>query len=185
MHRTRESLAIAICALTVITTIQADETSPWLADSNNGVKLWNPAPAAGETVEWLGAAQEATGPGIAIWRVNGIETGQAAGDWKAGKLDGHGVWQHSSGARYEGQWKNGRKHGLGVYTWGDGKRFCGRYQDDKRQEGAFYRADGKPAGDHAPTPAAHGQAFEAESAAILARQAAGNARRQAVSPVAP
>ena len=179
MHKESEPLAIAICALLALTTIHADETSSWLTDPASGVKLWNPAPVAGETAEWLGAAQEATGPGVAIWRVNGADTEQAAGEWKAGKLDGYGVWRHSSGARYEGQWKNGQKHGLGVYTWADGKRFCGRYLDGKRQEGAFYHADGKSAGDQAPSPAARKQTFDAESAALRARQAAVDARRRA------
>lgn len=179
MHRKTEPLAIAIGVLMALATIQADETTGWLADSATGVKLWNPAPIAGETVEWLGAAQEANGPGIAVWRISGTESEQAAGEWKAGKLDGYGVWQHNSGARYEGQWKNGRKHGLGVYTWPDGKRFCGRYLEDKRQDGAFYHADGKAADSQAPSPAARRQTFEAESTAIRARQAAGDARRLA------
>lgn len=179
MHKRKESIAIAICTLLTLTAIHAEETSPWLADSTSGVRLWNPAPVVGETVEWLGAPQEATGPGIAVWRVNGVDSEQAAGEWKAGKLEGYGVWQHSSGARYEGQWKNGQKHGLGVYTWANGKRFCGRYLDGQRQEGAFYHANGKSAEEQAPSPAARRQTFEAESAAIRARQAAGDARRQA------
>jgi len=181
MHKLPLLLTVALCALITTGSRAAaapDDTSRWLTDSNTGVNVWNPAPVAGESVAWLGADREATGPGVAIWKVGEQETEQAAGDWKGGRLDGHGVWQHSGGERYEGQWKNGRKHGHGVYTWADGKRFCGRYRDGNRQEGAFYDADGKMFKSMTPSPADRQQAFEAEAAAIRARQVAGDARRR-------
>lgn len=179
MHRTAFSLTIAIVAYITSATLKAEGTNRWLTDASTGVRLWNPAPAAGESVEWHGAANAASGPGIAIWKINGVETEQAAGRWKAGKLDGYGVWQDRHGNRYEGHWKNGRKDGFGVYTWADGQRFCGRYRDDKRQNGLFFQADGTAAGDRTPSPAAHQQAFEAEAAALQARQVASDSWRQA------
>lgn len=178
MHRTDMKLTIAICSLVVAITGQANGADQWLTDPSTGARLWNPSPVAGESVEWRGAGRKAEGPGVAIWKVNGMETEQAAGEWIAGRLDGHGVWQRGNGERYEGQWKNGRKHGYGVYTWADGTRFCGRYRADRREAGAFYRADGKSAEANAPSPSARQQAFEAEASAIRARQVAGEARRQ-------
>lgn len=184
MYSITLKLTIATVALIMGTNVRAAGTNRWLTDASTGVRLWNPAPVAGESVEWHSAGREASGPGVAIWKINGVETERAAGNWKAGKLDGYGVWQHRNGDRYEGQWQRGRKHGVGVYTWADGNRFCGRYRENRRQEGAFYHADGKLPGGRIPSPAARQHAFEAEAAALRARQAAGDARRQA-PPVTP
>ncbi len=180
MHRMTLRLMIAIGALVTAINGQAADTNQWIQAANADVRLWNPAPVANESVEWLGAEHEATGAGIVIWRVDGVKTEQAAGEWEAGKLEGYGVWQHRNGDRYEGQWENGRKHGFGVYTWADGKRFCGLYRGGNRQAGVFYHADGKSAGERMPSATARQHAFEAEAAAIRARQAAGDARHQAI-----
>lgn len=153
------------------------EKAEWLSDAASGVKLWNPAPVAAESVQWLGAPDAASGPGVAIWSVEGVEQERASGEWKAGKLDGYAVWQHSSGARYEGCWEAGLRHGSGVYIWPDGSRFCGLYQKGTRREGAVFNRDGSPV--NGPLTASISQVFDAEASALRAREAATAARQHA------
>ncbi len=177
----RSSVSCALVALSGGLVQAADPASEWLADANSGVRIWNPVSVPGETVRWEGARQDdkASGPGVAVWYAEGEEREQAAGEWGGGRLNGHAVWWHRDGMRYEGCWENGRRHGAGVYAWPDGTRFCGWYHDGVRREGAFFRADGSPAGG-LPPGSIRKLVLDAENAALKARRSATKARRQEI-----
>lgn len=169
---------LLLCLGRIQSLAQAAAPDVWLRDTNTGVQIWNPVPTAGESVQWFGTKDIASGAGTAIWFIHGTETEQAAGEWNGGTLHGYAVWRHQDGSRYEGQWRHGRKHGLGIYTWPDGTRFCGLYEEGIRKTGAFYSRNGKAlCSDLAPL-AIRQQVFDAEIAAIQARKAASLARRQ-------
>lgn len=44
------------------------------------------------------------------------------GYWKAGAIEGKGVFDYAQGDKYRGEFKASRKHGKGVYVWTNGDR---------------------------------------------------------------
>ncbi len=159
--------------------LKADNAEAWLVDEESGVSIWNPLPVTGESVHWRGLRRDsASGSGLVIWKLNGSESEQAAGDWESGRLHGDAVWQHSDGQRYEGQWESGRRHGFGVYTWQDGTRYCGVYHEGVRQAGAVFNPDGSVAGGGLLTVSIRKQVLDAERAALQARKNATKVRQQ-------
>lgn len=44
------------------------------------------------------------------------------GYWKAGAIEGKGVFDYAQGDKYRGEFKESRKHGKGVYAWANGDR---------------------------------------------------------------
>lgn len=183
MHKRRFALlfkaALAASCLSACHLRAADsaDSSEWILDAETGVRIWNPAPAEEETVQWMGAKEAATGFGVVIWKVAGEESEQASGEWSGGRLDGYAVWKHRSGVKYEGRWWNGRRHGTGVYSWPDGTRFCGEYEEGIRREGALFSGDGSPV-NGVPPDAIRKLVLDAEAAALQARKTATKARRQ-------
>jgi len=159
-------------------------SSDWITDDNAGVRIWNPFPAAGESVQWLGAKESATGLGVAIWKAAGKESERVSGEWNEGRVDGLAVWKHRNGNRYEGQWRNGHRHGTGIYSWPDGTRFCGAYAEGARQEGAFFSSNGVPV-NGIPPDNVRTIVLEAEAAALQARKIASKARRLATRRPSP
>jgi hypothetical protein len=145
----------------------------WMSCTNSGAEVWNPDPQPGESVQWEGAVTngKAVGPGTVSWLVNGAVTEHVRGDWKAGKIEGHGVWIHSAGDAYEGQWAGGMRQGYGIYAWRDGHRFMGLYENNTRAVGRLFGPDGKPLA-LIPTPVEREAMFCAQDAAIAARKAA-------------
>jgi hypothetical protein len=110
----------------------------WIADQN-GCKIANPSPKAGETVSWSGACTDgfAQGEGVVQWYedakpgatykgalARGAASGQGKltmpdgatyeGGWLDGKQDGNGKYSAPGGARYEGEWKDGMPNGRGI-----------------------------------------------------------------------
>ena len=63
---------------------------------------------------------------------SGISSGVSiAGDFKDGKLHGHGAVTWPNGEMYDGKWKNGVFHGQGTYTDVDGNKYVGHFKDGK------------------------------------------------------
>jgi len=183
MRKQNTFLSIITLALAYASGALADN---WIKDVASGCAIWNPNPTDHETIIWQGPIEDgkASGYGIATWRVKGKQTEQAEGEWRGGRLHGHAVWTHVSGARYEGTWNDGRKHGCGIYTWPDGTAFLGEYMRDQRSIGRVFLPDGTPRKAIA-TAAARELGYEAEDAAILARKAATRARIENPRPTKP
>ncbi len=60
------------------------------------------------------------------------------GQLKDGKANGHGVYFHVNGGKYEGHWKDDLQDGYGVETWCDGSSYEGYYKEGKKHgEGKF------------------------------------------------
>lgn len=57
-------------------------------------------------------------------------------------LNGNGIWQYTSGARYEGPFIQGKRQGYGKVTFSDGSRYSGEfYQDFRQGEGVHMLSD--------------------------------------------
>ena len=54
------------------------------------------------------------------------------GEWKDDKANGHGIYYHANGARYDGEWKDDLQHGFGIETWPDSSRYEGNYKEGKK-----------------------------------------------------
>ncbi len=53
------------------------------------------------------------------------------GEFKDGKMNGHGTYTHAKGDSYVGEWKDGKKNGHGTYTYASGNKYVGEFKDDK------------------------------------------------------
>ncbi len=51
------------------------------------------------------------------------------GQWRAGKMHGHGLYLWEDGRRYQGQYENDKKKGFGAYMWVDGRVYYGMWKD--------------------------------------------------------
>lgn len=57
-------------------------------------------------------------------------------------LNGNGIWQYTSGARYEGPFYQGKRQGYGKVIFSDGSRYSGEFFQDFRQgEGVHMLSD--------------------------------------------
>jgi len=65
------------------------------------------------------------------------------GEWKDGKMHGHGTFTLPDGEKYVGEFKDGLPHGRGTSTWPDGLKYVGEWKDDKMHgQGTFTLPDG-------------------------------------------
>jgi len=65
------------------------------------------------------------------------------GEWKDGKLNGHGTYIHSDGDKYVGESKNNKRSGHGNYTYSNGDKYVGEWKDGKKHgHGSFTFSDG-------------------------------------------
>ena len=66
------------------------------------------------------------------------------GQWKAGKMDGEGLYSWKDGIqKYEGQFKDDKRHGMRIFTWKNGKIYNGPWKDGKMDgEGTLISSDG-------------------------------------------
>jgi hypothetical protein len=51
----------------------------------------------------------------------------AAGEWKAGRMEGRGTYTYADGAVYEGEFRHGMKSGKGTFTHADGECYDGEW----------------------------------------------------------
>ena len=132
----RMALARMMGALVVLVVCSGAgaENEQWITDQNSGCAVWNPAPQPGESIEWNGdcVSDRASGYGILKWMRNGVEKERAEGNFSAGRLEGKGVWQWTSGHRYQGDFSAGEFSGEGVFTWPDGAKYSGEFLNNNR-----------------------------------------------------
>ena len=65
------------------------------------------------------------------------------GEFKDGKLNGHGAVTFASGYKYVGEFKDGKFDGQGTATFASGFKYVGEWKDDLRNgQGIRYNADG-------------------------------------------
>eukprot|EP00920_Eleutheroschizon_duboscqi_P010876 GHVT01025573.1.p1 GENE.GHVT01025573.1~~GHVT01025573.1.p1 ORF type:complete len:852 (+),score=120.93 GHVT01025573.1:204-2759(+) len=125
----------------------------WRANNKNGfgTMVWTD-PAQRYTGGWVAGAPE--GYGRHTWlAVAGVEQlrgmflpefqrlNEYQGQWKAGRRQGHGVFQFSDGSTYDGAFVSDAKEGLGRLTLPDGRIYTGTFKNDRMA------ADG-----HSPAP---------------------------------
>lgn len=113
------------------------------------VRVWITAPNPELKFQWDGKTNdrnEAEGEGLLVWtRKNAIEglVSRYNGTFKAGKREGKGTWNHSSGSKYTGEWKNNLKHGQGELWLDFGDYYKGEFREDKYEgKGVFIGLDG-------------------------------------------
>lgn len=57
--------------------------------------------------------------------------GRYVGEWRNGKLHGHGTYHYANGDKYVGQWKFSNKNGKGAYTTELGGRYEGEWLESE------------------------------------------------------
>ena len=114
--------------------------------SRPGCYVWDNGPAKSQTVSWSGECRgdKVEGRGILIRYGVSIAEIRYEGEWREGKLQGHGTRTTSRGDRYEGGWRDGEKHGQGTWIWPDGQRYAGNWRNDERNgQGTHAWPDGQ------------------------------------------
>ena len=151
--------ALVIAAMVLASPVFAQSKGDWIADQKTSCKVWDPNPSPGQSITWTGDCANglAQGRGTLQWFFDGKPGQSDEGEFRDGKLQGHGVRAFSSGSRYEGEFKDGVREGQGVEVYGDGSRYEGGWKDSvfeghgvailangNRFEGEFHA--GKPNG---------------------------------------
>lgn len=98
-------------------SIACAHAGDFVADANNGCKVWNPHPQSNETVSWSGGCVDglAQGPGTLQWLSNNKPHEKDKGEWNKGQQSGRGTQVWPSG-RYDGDILNGEPQGQGAMT---------------------------------------------------------------------
>ena len=106
----------------------------WAADAQTGCRVWNARPQPNQRVTWSGVCQNgfAQGEGVEQWIENGQSGNRLEGQFRDGRLNGHGVFTVANGARFEGEFRDGKLNGHAVGTYADGSRDEGEWQDGKK-----------------------------------------------------
>ncbi|MBL8674814.1 MAG: hypothetical protein JNL07_08005 [Rhodospirillales bacterium] len=131
------TLAVVVAALSPATAPRA-QTPGWIADPRTGCRVWNPAPAPDESIDWSGGCDGglAGGRGVLQWTLKGQPTDRYEGEMRAGRYEGRGAMRFVDGGRYDGDWRDGRAHGVGTHVGADGGTASGRWTDGCFDDGA-------------------------------------------------
>jgi len=78
------------------------------------------------------------GKGMLKLNPNMHSKGKYHGQFKAGKMHGHGKVTGANGGVFEGNYKDGKKQGHGKFTWSNSSSFVGTYKDDERYHGTIF-----------------------------------------------
>jgi len=107
------------------------QSGAFVADVQNGCKVWNPHPQPNETVTWSGNCVNglAQGPGSLQWLHNGKPYEKDQGEWSEGRQFGRGMQDWGLGS-YDGELVNGEPHGRGALTL-QSSRYEGEFRDGK------------------------------------------------------
>ena len=135
------ALVVAMIACTP-TLAQPQDARPgqpgWIADAN-GCRAWNANPEPNETITWSGPCPNgyATGSGVLEWFVNGVPGGRHQGEYRDGRQNGPGIYEHRTGF-YDGEWLDGEMHGPGFYIWANGDEYRGEFRHGRRDGRGVY-----------------------------------------------
>jgi len=145
---------VFIASLALLSQSYSPAGAAWFADKQSGCKAYFPyAAMADETGRWSGACRNGLAQGHGAFEVlaGGRPDFMLAGDWRGGKLNGHGVYTQWNifekndpfETRFEGAYRDSARNGHGVETWADGGRFEGEFADgDANGHGVLMSADG-------------------------------------------
>ena len=103
----------------------------WIADKQNGCKVWNEQPAPGESITWTGGCEggKANGKGILQLYKNNKKESKNEGEFKDGKMNGHGTKTFPDGTIYKGEFKEGNRNGHGTVNFPDGTIYEGEFKE--------------------------------------------------------
>ncbi|MEJ2309026.1 MAG: hypothetical protein P8Z78_06870 [Gammaproteobacteria bacterium] len=105
------------------------EDADWIEDPQTKCRVWNPFPRDTDTIRWEGDCNRgyATGEGSVHWYEHGQEYEVDSGEFRNGKLNGHGVvTMRLTGVRFEGEFLDHLPHGEGVLEK-DGRSYSGEW----------------------------------------------------------
>jgi hypothetical protein len=117
-----ELLALALLLACSRPSVQPAFGGDWIGDGKTGCRVWNPHPAAKESLAWSGACKDgfAEGRGVLHWFREGLPSEQDEGEWQRGRQVGRGLQVWPTG-RYEGDVQDGLPHGRGILTFGESR----------------------------------------------------------------
>jgi hypothetical protein len=126
--------AVAALLLLAMPVLAQNAQPRWVADANTGCKVWDASPGPDDGASWSGACKNgmADGRGTLQWLDNGQPVERDEGEFRDGKMTGHGVRSFPGGSRYEGEWRDSQPNGRGVYGWASGNRYDGEWLNNRR-----------------------------------------------------
>jgi len=110
--------------------------------TEDGVKIWNPAPATAPNATWSGsrdAENFATGTGTLQVFLDNSKVYTYEGQVIKGKPHGSGLLTSTVGDSYEGSFVEGRKSGRGLQKYANGSSYEGDYADNKFQGKGIFK----------------------------------------------
>jgi len=139
-------------------TASAQQLPGWITDQR-GCRAGSSVMQPNRSFTWTGGCSGGLveGQGVLQWYDTGTPSDRYDGEYRDGKMNGHGTYFAVDGERYEGEFKDNSRTGHGVYLtrWGD--RYEGNFEravlqgpgtavfaDGRRYEGGFWnnRANG-------------------------------------------
>jgi len=134
MRLTATTLGSAAAAAAIAITLALSGTAVaggpgWLAGPN-GCKVWNWTIQPRRTFTWSGGCEDGlvSGNGVLQWYENGVPSDRYQGEYRAGHMSGHGIYQAADGERFDGTFKDDARTGRGTYITLRGDRYEGDFQ---------------------------------------------------------
>jgi|HubBroStandDraft_1064217.scaffolds.fasta_scaffold85044_2 hypothetical protein len=122
----------------------AQDAPRWVAAQDSGCRAWDNYPYPDDRLQWDGpcVGGYVEGSGTLHWVSNGAVYETVNGEFKGGKLDGHGVVDAVEG-HFDGEFRDNRPNGQGVLRASDGAVYSGVwvdgcFQDDAGRRATFY-----------------------------------------------
>lgn len=105
--------------------------------------LWRDDEHAPFTYSGACSERRAHGQGIATLSITGAGDARYDGEWRYGKVTGHGIAIYPNGDNYEGDFVNGLPKGQGTAIYPDGSRYAGEWDGGlRRGEGTWTHPNG-------------------------------------------